>query len=424
MTETKYETEARMTAEGKTAREIAAVLVAAGHDVGERWVSAQRRKRNRAVKAVPVSAPVVAPAPVAAPVPPAEPTVAETVQARRQAAELDMLRRQNRQLQDALIEAQDWTARMDVLKAAKLEPVDWVAKTPHVRKQNSLTPVLFTSDFQAGEVIRADEMDGLNEFNSDIFVERYQRMITKTIELAENNTGATDFPGCIYLRGGDAISGEIHDELAQTNDLSSIPAVRLVQRQEREGIRRLRDKFGRVRVISVPGNHGRTTHKPHAKGYAERSFESLLSWWLADAFESDPNVQFWQPPSGDALFDVCGWNVLLSHGDRTGSKGGQGFVGPAATIARGHQKLVQYHAASGSRVDVVLTGHLHTSLKLSTGYANGSLAGYNEYARSFRAMPDAPKQWLLFMQKEHCVSHAFELQLGKRPTRAAVDYQF
>lgn len=351
------------------------------------------------------------------------PAISDSLALRRATDEAAGLRRRVAELEGALIAEQDWRGRMDALKAARLEPVDWAPKAPHVRKANVLTPVLFGSDFQVGEMIKAEELDGMNEYSADVFCERYQAMIEKTIMLAENNTGATDFPGCVYLRGGDAISGEIHDELAQTNDLSSIPAVRLVQRQEREGIRRLRDRFGRVRVISVPGNHGRTTHKPHGKGYTERSYETLLTWWLADAFEGDPNVEFWQPPSGDALFDVCGWKVLLSHGDRTGSKGGQGFVGPAATIARGHQKLLQHYAMSGRHVDVILTGHLHTSLKLSTGYANGSLAGYNEYARSFRAMPDAAKQWLLFMHADTCVSHAFELILSRRPQRVTREFQ-
>lgn len=356
-------------------------------------------------------------APPAAPVPPAEPTVAESVAARRQAAELDVLRRQNRQLQDALIEAQDWTARMDVLKAAKLEPVDWVAKAPHVKKANVLTPMLFGSDFQVGEVVRAEELDGMNSYNADVFCERYARMIDKTIHLSESNTGATEFPGCIYLRGGDAISGEIHEELANTNDLSSVPALRLVQRMEREGIRRLRDKFGRVRVISVPGNHGRTTFKSPHKGYAERSYETVLSWWLADFFDGDDRVKFWAPPSGDAYFKAAGWNVLMSHGDRIGSRGGAGFVGPAATIARGHQKLLQEWAISGRRPDMILTAHNHVSLKLEHGYANGSLVGYSEFARDLRAKPDVAKQWLFFMSEKEMVSHAFELHLSKRPMR-------
>ena len=340
--------------------------------------------------------------------------------ARREKDAAAAMRRKIATLETQLIAERDWRAKMDGLHAAKLPPADW-KRGPALRKSNVLTPILFTSDFQCGEVIKADQIDGINAYDQHIFAERYQRMIEKTLILAKKNTGATEFPGCIYLRGGDAISGEIHAELAETNDLSSVPALRLLQRQEREGIKRLRDAFGRVRVISIPGNHGRTTFKPQAKGYTERSYETLLAWWLSDAFEGDARVTFWTPPSGDALFDVEGYGFLLSHGDRMGSRGGTGFIGPAATVARGHKKLFDNWSLTGRRVDCILTGHLHTSLRLELGFANGALAGYSEYARDLRAKPDAAKQWLLFAHREEMISHQFELRLSPRPTRTAAE---
>ncbi len=350
------------------------------------------------------------------------PSIADSLVLRRATDEAHALRRRVAELEGALIAEQDWRGRMDCLQAARLEPVDWLP-APHVRKQNTLTPVIFTSDMHVGEVIRGDELEGINSYSPEIFCERYTRMIDKAIALATENTGATDFPGCVYLRGGDAISGEIHDELADTNDLSAVPAVRLAQRMEREGIRRLRDRFGRVRVISVPGNHGRTTEKPRSKSGTSHSYETLLAWWIADFFDGDDRVTFWTPPGNDAFFKTAGWNMLLTHGDKMGSKGGAGFVGPAATIARGHQKLFQNYAQTGRIPDVILTGHLHSSLRLATGFSNGAMAGYSEYARDIRAMPDAAKQWLLMVHEKHCVSHAFELILSERPRRVDTEFQ-
>ena len=133
---------------------------------------------------------------------------------------------------------------------------------------------------------------------------------------------------------------------------------------------------------------------------------------------------FATPKSGDAYFKAAGWNFLLSHGDRMGSRGGQGFIGPAATIARGHAKLQSNWSLTGRPVDVILTGHLHTSLRLSSGFANGSLAGYGEYARDLRATPDAAKQWLLFAHEHYRVSQAFEVQLSDSPRRDVEDFQF
>jgi hypothetical protein len=98
-----------------------------------------------------------------------------------------------------------------------------------------------------------------------------------------------------------------------------------------------------------------------------------------------------------------------------GSRGGTGFIGPIATIARGHQKLRMAAAASGQPVDVVLTGHLHTSVKTEWGYANGSMVGYSEYANTLRCEPDSAKQWLLLA---HCDRvYGIEIELSDKPRR-------
>ncbi|MGI4940636.1 MAG: hypothetical protein ACRYHQ_08765 [Janthinobacterium lividum] len=380
---------------------------------GAGWCKGRLPKRPApAAITAPAPAKVAAPPKVAAP---AAPT-ADPLDARREADVAHHLRLRVAGLERDLIAQQDWRRKMDVLSSAVIAPANWPA--PAIAKRsNLLIPMLFTSDFQVGEVIRPDEIDGMNSYDQHIFRARYEAMIEKTIRLASENTGATAFPHAIYLRGGDAISGEIHEELAQTNDLSSIPAVRAVLQAEREGIKRLVDKFGKVRVVSIPGNHGRTTFKSHAKGYTERSYETLLAWWLQSSFEDNSKVSFFTPASGDAMFKVFNWNILLSHGDRMGSRGGAGFVGPSATIARGHRKLYDNWASTGRPADLILTGHLHTSLKLERGYANGSLAGYSEYARDLRATPDAAKQWLLMLHEREMVSHQFELKLSPPPRR-------
>lgn len=318
----------------------------------------------------------------------------------------------------ALNEAEDIRGGVLGLKSAPIDPPSW-SLAPASHGATELLPLLFTSDFQCGEVIRPEEIDGLNEYNMDIFAERYQRLIERTIDLSENHVGNATFPGIFYCRGGDAISGEIHAELQKTNDLSACPAVKWLVRHEREGIKRLRAKFGRVRVYSIPGNHGRTTFKPESKGYVDSNFETVIAWWLETLFEDDPAVEFVTPASGDAYFEALGWHVLMSHGDRMGSRGGQGFIGPAATIARGHKKLFDNFTRTGRPVDYVLTGHLHTSLKLSLGYANGALAGYSEYARDLRADPEPAQQWLLYIHEKRGVSAKYEVQVGSRPRRLA-----
>ena len=107
---------------------------------------------------------------------------------------------------------------------------------------------------------------------------------------------------------------------------------------------------------------------------------------------------------------------MLPHGDRSGSRGGQGFIGPAATIARGMKKVRDYYAALGKPLYRVLVGHFHTCLDLGElGYANGSLPGVSEYSRDFRMGVGAPVQWLFYVHPEWGVTAQWKVMLEKQP---------
>jgi hypothetical protein len=255
-------------------------------------------------------------------------------------------------------------------------------------------------------------MDGMNEFNLQVARERYELLVTKAIEICRHHVGAPHAKTIIYLRGGDMVSGDIHQELRETNSAMSVGQVVDLVENEAAGIAALRSAFEQVIVISVPGNHGRTTVKPMSKGYAETNYDTLSAWMLEREFKSDPAVKFYTPASGDAIFDVYGWKFCLTHGDRLGSRGGQGFIGPAATIARGMKKNLDYWARQGIHLDYQLVGHFHTSLELELGFANGSLPGISEYARDFRATPSRASQWLLFVHPAQGVASRWPIYLS------------
>lgn len=308
--------------------------------------------------------------------------------------------------------------RAAVFKLAEqpLEPPVWsMSKAPP--KGGPGIPVLFTSDFQWGEKISKDQLDGVNEYNLRVARRRYETLIAKTVELAKSHMVKPDYPGIVYLRGGDAISGEIHLELRETNDALSIPAVVDLVEHEIAGIEALLDYFPKVWVISVPGNHGRTTIKPHSKGYVETNYDTLSAWMIERHFAAgkDDRVQFYTPASGDAIFQLYGWTFCLTHGDRIGSRGGMGFIGPAATIARGMKRVMEYYAGIGTVVDKVLVGHFHTYLELEQGFCNGSLPGISEYGRDGRFLPQPPTQLLFFVHPHHGVTARWPILLESRP---------
>lgn len=267
-------------------------------------------------------------------------------------------------------------------------------------------PILFQSDEQWGEVIKPEEMGGLNSYNKHIASARYRRLIESTIRCCLPPHAPSAPPMIYYLMGGDSLSGSIHEELAETNDLSSIPAVKDYCAHMRWGIETLKNELGcPVRVIRVPGNHDRLTKKSRHKGYNENSLDTIISWHLEMIFHDDPDVTFFIPPQNDALFDVYGYRFVLTHGDMMGTGGGQGYIGPVAPITKGHRKIAETYMQAGKPVDYVLTGHYHTAVETEYGWGNGCLPGYSEYARlKIRAKPSPPVQWLLHLHPERGVT--------------------
>lgn len=327
----------------------------------------------------------------------------------------------NKRLQLRLDAAEDLRDNVFGLTLNDFGTPRWPAPRSIKKADRLHKPILFTSDFQYGEVVDPTEMDGMNAFSPAIFAERYAKLIDKTIKWADaikDGWGAEFGEGIVYLRGGDAISGDIHDELRETNAGSASNQVVELAQHEAEGIRRLRDHFGHVHVISIPGNHGRTTIKPRHKKYVEQNFETILAWLIQAHFGKEPGVTFEVPHSGFAYFEAAGWSFEMRHGDRMGAGGGTGFIGSPAPITKGHLRTRLNAAVTGKPVDFVLTGHLHTSMKLPRGFANGSMPGYNEFARSLNLDPDAAKQWLIFASPRHV--YGVEIELSNFPRRGAI----
>ncbi len=292
---------------------------------------------------------------------------------------------------------QDKLQMLEWAMGSSAEPAAWTMPDRR-RGKGEHMPYLLTSDFQIGEVIRREETDNAHGYNASIFVKRYRRLIRGVIDLCEEHrAGGWKFPGIIYARGGDTISGDIHEELEATNDLTPIEAVELAFREEAAGIKHLVDCFGKVDVKDVGGgNHDRLQKKPMSKRFNARSYDRLVGFMLRREFKSDPRVTFQITESPDVFFPIYETNVLLTHGDRMGSGGGQGFIGPAATIMRGAQKVIMEQQALGRRVDRVDHGHFHTEFYGGFVLSNGCVPGASEYSKQFRMRPSPPTQWLVF----------------------------
>jgi hypothetical protein len=296
-------------------------------------------------------------------------------------------------------------AKLEWSHNVSLKPANWTFDTRAPKGKSIHIPLLFFSDAQAGEVVRSEETDAPWDYNSDIFRQRYRRMISTAIELAIGHGGSRwTYPGIVYCRGGDNISGGLHEDLRELGeDAVASEQCEMVAEEESSGIAKLAEAFGKVEVRTAggSGNHDRITAKPPTKLAWARSYDRFVHKMLTMEFRDDKRVTFQTSKSPDIRFPVFEKRLFMSHGDKMGSSGGMGFVGPGATILRGWQKLRMEQAQLGYHVDMILTGHLHYPITTLWGIGNGSFTGTTEYGKRFRMEPQPPMQYLTFFNPKH-----------------------
>ena len=326
-----------------------------------------------------------------------------------------VLEKQARDMQRAIHKAE--TVRKSVLglSDAMREPPTFIRTAQ--RQSSAEAILLMATDWQWGEVVDLDVMDGVNSFNVDIARRRAERLFKGALELSTTYWTGPPPQRLILVLGGDLISGEIHEELMKTNELLSLPALKDVTGYIIAGINLLLDGMSGcpIDVIVIPGNHGRTTRRPEHKQYAQTSYDNLVGDFVEMYYQSSKRKHkpsFYTPASGDALFSLFGWNFLVTHGDRMGSRGGTGFGGAVYTIARGFKRLTQDYAARRIQLDYIICGHFHSSYKLDEGYSSASLVGPSEFSRDWRMVPQPASQLFLSVHPKRGITQVRDIQVG------------
>lgn len=292
------------------------------------------------------------------------------------------------------------TIRREIFKLPESKCIlpKWcIDKTYKELKSTPGTPVLQCSDWHGGEMVNKKEIYGVNEFNLAIMDYRIEKLISTTVNLLKHNVQFTpNYPGIIMTLQGDMISGDIHEELRETNELPSIPTLLHMSNMLIKSIDTLAKEFGKVLVPCVTGNHGRNTLKIRAKQRSYTSYDWLLYQMLESHYKDNENVTILTTLSPDILFSVWNTTFLATHGDTLG-KGGDGIIGCVGPIIRGDQKTRARNAQISMDYDILLLGHFHQSIWHSRFISNGSLIGANEYSLNILRAPYEPPQQNLFL---------------------------
>lgn len=290
---------------------------------------------------------------------------------------------------------------------------DWVVRPDARAFDGPGVPTLFCSDLHWGEVVDPKQIGGVNKYNMAIAGERLRAMIEVAIDLLYNHLKMPDYPGIVFALGGDMISGDIHEELSATNEREVMPVVLDLWGALAWCVETLANKFGRVFVPCVSGNHGRNTHKIRAKGRNYTSFDWLLYQFLSKRFEGDDRVTFLIPDGPDAYYSVMGHRYLLTHGDQF--RGGDGMIGALGPIIRGDHRKRSRNAQIDMEYDTMLLGHWHQLIQLQRLIVNGSVKGYDEYAYANSFPFEPPRQALWITHPQHGITFSAPVNVERNP---------
>jgi hypothetical protein len=265
---------------------------------------------------------------------------------------------------------------------------------------------LLWSDLHAAERVDLEQMGGVNEYNWDIMLERHKVLTRAILSFQKNRPYPVKRLQIIGL--GDMVSGDIHDELRETNELVLMEAALKLGLDASEWILNLAQDFETVQLDGIVGNHGRTTKKMPAKN-THSNFDwmvyHIIKLRLAEVSSITVNV----PKAWHTTVEMCNGRsrIFAFHGDGINTN----MPGvPWGGVQRRSRELERQFEPVVGRIDHFCFGHFHQPNVIDNRrlILNGSIKGPDEYS----------------IKKYGAGSPATQLLLTFHPTRGLTEVPF
>ena len=284
-----------------------------------------------------------------------------------------------------------------------------------VRASSAQSVVAPLTDTHIGDNVEADEMVGLNAYNIDIFNKRLHGWATQLLTLVELRRNSVEVDELIIPMLGDMISGDIHMELALTNNDHNMGQMIRGANLIAQALMFLAPHFDKVRVPCVVGNHGRMTRKPPMKN-KYMDWDYMLYQWVSVFCKNQKNIEFHIPKSFMTTVEVKNRNILLSHGDFING------AGSGTAISKGimnMRNVLQFRKGLQDEIgnlrneqiglpeyfDSVLIGHFHRidEIDIGTGAIHicGCMKGGDEFAMQRVQAINKPRQLALYYHPKY-----------------------
>lgn len=263
-------------------------------------------------------------------------------------------------------------------------------------KSNAIA-VAVASDWHAGEAVDPSDLPGnLNEYNPEVFKRRATQYFQRAVYLTDTmgrSVASIDTMVLAFL--GDLMTGFLHEDQLESNHISPISEVLMLEETISAGIEYVLSKAKCDKIIlpCCVGNHGRTTEKMRAKTSTENSYETLLYRHLARRWGKEKRLEWHIATGYQVMVKLWDYTIRFHHGDAVNYGGGVGGL----TIPL-RKAIHGWNTVQHANLDVC--GHFHQLTDGGDFIVNGSLIGYNAYALRIKARYEPPQQaWFLVDHK-------------------------
>lgn len=304
-------------------------------------------------------------------------------------AELRELRAEARKNRSADVQAERLLEAVRATIKPALEA--YVPPLPTASEATPHTQVLLLSDLHAGEVVNAEEVNGMNSYDWETLADLRMPNIHRALLSYQTNRPYPIDELQVWMLG-DMVGGDLHDELARTNDFPAAEQCFKTGMLLGQFIEQLVPEYPRIVIHTVNGNHGRLPKKPAAK-QVFNNFD-WLAYQIAAQYTRTYESVAWNISRGNqTLAEVAGQTVLLFHGD--GIRSSMPGV-PWGGVMRRTNEIKKQYAERGVYLDGFAIGHFHQANAVSGPiWMNGSVKGPDEWVLKNFGYAEAPTQLLL-----------------------------
>ena len=315
-------------------------------------------------------------------------------------AEAAAAKRKHREAMEAIGSLE---SQVEMLLAVQGEPAIQQYERLKKRAHKGTAAIIPATDWHIEQRVDPDTVNGLNSYCLAIAEQRIGRFYQKCVELIDFVSGLAKVTIIYHPLLGDLISGYIHEELQESNQLSPTEACLLMQLKVCSGIDFLRRETKLPVVVPTCfGNHGRTTQKKRISTAYQNSFEWMTYAMTARMYNKDPGVNWLIGKGYHNNVDILGHTVRFHHGDSIRYHGGVGGI----TIPV-NKAVAAWNKSSDRQRCIDVFGHWHQFLPHYPNWVScGTLMGYDPFALSIKADFQRPTQTLIVLDREYGITQA------------------